>query len=48
MQSVRQQILDGQIVVPGDAVLGKQNSSQSVDTKSLVVGGATTCLNKRS
>jgi basic membrane protein A len=48
MKTVRQQILDGQIVVPGDDVLGKQNSSQSVDTKSLVVGGASTCLNKRS
>jgi basic membrane protein A and related proteins len=48
MKSVRQQILDGQIVVPGDDVLGKQNSSQSVDTKALVVGGASTCLNKRS
>jgi basic membrane protein A len=49
MTLVRQAILDDQITLPGDPVIGHQNAAKTIDTKSLLTGGpASPCLDKKS
>ncbi len=48
MKEVQQAILDGKISLPLEGVIGHQNAGKTIDPKSLIVGGGTFCLNKKS
>jgi basic membrane lipoprotein Med (substrate-binding protein (PBP1-ABC) superfamily) len=48
IQQVRQAIIDGTITLPDEAIIGHPNAAKTIDTKSLVTGPPSPCLNKRS
>ena len=48
MALIRQGIVNGDIKVPAQRVIGRQNAGKAIDPKSLLASGTHPCLNKRT
>jgi hypothetical protein len=47
LELVQRSFAEGEMQIPNDRVIAKQNAAKDVDTSSVVVGGKHACLNKR-
>ncbi len=48
LRAFQQTFKDGKMRIPDDRVMGKQSAAKTLDPKSVVEGGAHSCLNKRT